>query len=97
MRWRQYTADDGNVYAIQATTETAAFMSMLLADGQPLLGHAVTTRKIRLADAVTGKELLVVAPSGDFDYPLLELAAFSGSIYLVVEHLEERGRPSAHG
>lgn len=49
------------------------------------------TRKLRLANSVTGYELLIKAPYA-WPYPIGELVAFKGSFWVVTEQLPEAYR-----
>jgi hypothetical protein len=85
-----YTDDQGVVWSVLLRTDTAAFVSAVLAASQrPLLSERRSTRKLRLADTTTGKEALVIAPYA-WPYNLGDVVSYKGGTYQVTFQLDEQ-------
>lgn len=83
-----YTDDAGVQWSVRMTEPVAMFVLGIPAYGQPRLPGRIRSRKMRLADYVTGKELLVIAP---YKWPLNlgAVEAYGAGIYIVQAYLQE--------
>jgi hypothetical protein len=86
-----YTSDGGHEYAVRATLDIALVMYMVHAYPRLTRWNErwTHTRKLRLAEFVDGREILITDPSTTFTYDLGELVPFRGDIYYVVAQLPE--------
>ncbi len=89
MNYYVYTDNSGRQWSMRLDAVTATFTGAIHAlTPLPRVPDRVEKRRLRLAEAVTGKETLVNAPYA-WPAPLGELLVYNGDIWYVVAQLEE--------
>lgn len=83
LNYYEYVDNNGKVWSKKMSPTTAAFVGASpSATRNPLVATAPRTRKLRLADPLTGQERLIVAPVA-WPYNLNDFVTYEGVNYYV--------------